>query len=286
MPSTFRRIVAAAALCVALLPAAEARKIKQTPPPQQAAPPEKITTVEGITEYRLANGLRVLLFPDGSKQTITVNITYLVGSRHENYGETGMAHLLEHMVFKGSTNHREILTELAAHGARPNGTTSWDRTNYFETFNASDENLRWALSLEADSQWSIPSSRRRILDSEMTGGAQRVRDGREQPDGRVVQAQCCPWPTTGTTTATCRSARARTSKACRSTRLQAVLQDLLPARQLPSCWSPASSTSRRRWRWCRNLSVPIPRPTRALPVKHTSRAGAGRRTPDHAASRG
>ncbi|HEX4846219.1 MAG TPA: insulinase family protein, partial [Geothrix sp.] len=64
--------------------------------------PVKVAAVEGITEYRLANGLRVLLFPDASKPTITTNITYLVGSRHENYGETGMAHLLEHMVFKGT----------------------------------------------------------------------------------------------------------------------------------------------------------------------------------------
>lgn len=50
--------------------------------------PIKVTTVEGITEYRLENGLRVLLFPDNTKETITVNITYLVGSKHENYGET------------------------------------------------------------------------------------------------------------------------------------------------------------------------------------------------------
>ena len=61
-----------------------------------------VTAVEGIEEYRLENGLRVLLFPEPSKQTMTVNITYLVGSRHENYGETGMAHLLEHLMFKGS----------------------------------------------------------------------------------------------------------------------------------------------------------------------------------------
>jgi zinc protease len=114
------------------------------------SPPQKITTVEGITEYRLNNGLKVLLFPDPSKSTITVNITYLVGSRMEGYGETGMAHLLEHMVFKGSTNHPNIPQELTAHGARPNGTTWYDRTNYFESFNANDENLRWALSLESD----------------------------------------------------------------------------------------------------------------------------------------
>lgn len=69
---------------------------------------EKITSVEGITEYRLANGMKVLLFPDPTKQNVTVNITYLVGSRHENYGETGMAHLLEHLVFKGTPKHKDI----------------------------------------------------------------------------------------------------------------------------------------------------------------------------------
>ncbi|PLK44182.1 pitrilysin family protein [Emticicia sp. TH156] len=112
--------------------------------------PVKVTSVEGITEYVLGNGMRVLMFPDPSKQTITVNITYLVGSRHEGYGETGMAHLLEHMVFKGSTKHTNIPQELTDHGARPNGTTWLDRTNYFETFSATEENLKWALDLESD----------------------------------------------------------------------------------------------------------------------------------------
>ncbi len=111
---------------------------------------KKITSVEGITEYHLENGLKVLLFPDPSKPTITVNITYLVGSRHEGYGEAGMAHLLEHMVFKGTPRHPNIMQELTEHGARPNGTTWYDRTNYYETFSASDENLKWALDLEAD----------------------------------------------------------------------------------------------------------------------------------------
>ena len=77
---------------------------------------QKVTSVEGITEYRLPNGLRVLLFPDPTKQTVTVNMTYLVGSRHENYGETGMAHLLEHMVFKGTQRHQNIPSELTSHG--------------------------------------------------------------------------------------------------------------------------------------------------------------------------
>ena len=91
--------------------------------PPRLSPPQKITAVEGITEYRLANGLKVLLFPDPSKSTITVNVTYLVGSRHEGYGESGMAHLLEHLVFKGTPRFPNIPQELTARGARPNGTT-------------------------------------------------------------------------------------------------------------------------------------------------------------------
>ena len=110
----------------------------------------KVASVEGITEYKLDNGLKVLLFPDPSKATATVNITYLVGSRMEGYGETGMAHLLEHMVFKGSPKHTNIPNELSSHGARPNGSTSYDRTNYFETFSSTDDNLKWALDLESD----------------------------------------------------------------------------------------------------------------------------------------
>jgi zinc protease len=107
-------------------------------------------SVEGITQYTLGNGLRVLLFPDQSKPTTTVNITYLVGSRHEGYGETGMAHLLEHMLFKGSPRHRNVPQEFTDHGANWNGSTWFDRTNYFETFTASDSNLVWALDLEAE----------------------------------------------------------------------------------------------------------------------------------------
>ena len=127
----------------------------------------RLTSVEGITEYRLKNGLRILLFPDKSKPTITVNMTYLVGSLHENYGETGMAHLLEHLLFKGSAKHPDIPKELSEHGAQPNGTTWFDRTNYFETFSATDENLEWALDLEADRMINSFISKK-DLKSEMT----------------------------------------------------------------------------------------------------------------------
>src|SRR5579863_6075731 len=111
---------------------------------------KKVTSVEGITEYSLDNGLRFLVFPDPSKPNITVNITYLVGSRLEGAGEGGMAHLLEHMVFLGSTHHLNIRQELTEHGCNPNGSTDFDRTNYFEICQASDENLKWALDMESD----------------------------------------------------------------------------------------------------------------------------------------
>ena len=111
---------------------------------------KKVTSVEGITEYSLPNGFHFLVFPDPSKPTITVNVTYLVGSRQEGTGEGGMAHLLEHMVFLGSTHHLNIRQELTEHGCRPNGSTDFDRTNFFEICQASDVNLKWALEMEAD----------------------------------------------------------------------------------------------------------------------------------------
>ena len=110
----------------------------------------KITSIEGMTEYRLGNGLKVLLFPDASQPTVTVNLTMFVGSRHEGYGEAGMAHLLEHMLFKGTPTHQQIPKVLKARGAAFNGTTWFDRTNYYETLPASDDNLDFALRLEAD----------------------------------------------------------------------------------------------------------------------------------------
>lgn len=112
--------------------------------------PKLITTVEGIKEYALSNGLRVLLIPDASQTNIAVNIVYKVGSRHEGYGESGMAHLLEHMLFKQCKKFVDIKKAIAEKGAQANGTTWYDRTNYYEILSASDENLRWAIDMEAD----------------------------------------------------------------------------------------------------------------------------------------
>jgi zinc protease len=116
----------------------------------ESAKVEKVVTIEGITEYRLENGVRFLLFPDPSAPTVTVNMTVLVGSRHEGYGETGMAHLLEHMLFKGSKNFPDGWKPLSNRGAEFNGTTWVDRTNYYETLPASDDNLEFGIKYEAD----------------------------------------------------------------------------------------------------------------------------------------
>lgn len=147
---------------------------------------QKVTSVEGITEYALPNGLHVLLFPDPSKPKVTVNVTYLVGSRHEGYGETGMAHLLEHLMFLQTKTRTNIKQELTDHGAQMNGTTSWDRTNYFETVNASDENLRWALELEADRMVNTRMEKA-LLDKEMTVVRNEFEAGENNPISVLFQ---------------------------------------------------------------------------------------------------
>lgn len=159
-PRRFALALAFALACVwTATPAAPAA----APPPGFAAGP----CVEGICEYTLGNGLRVLLFPDASKPTVTVNIAYGVGSAQENYGETGMAHLLEHLLFKGTPKHPDIPAELKKRGIQANATTWLDRTNYFGNFPADIDTLNWLLGLEADRMVNALLAREH-LDSEMT----------------------------------------------------------------------------------------------------------------------
>ncbi len=144
------------------------------------------SSVEGITEYRLANGLQLLLVPDDSKPTTTVNVTYHVGSRHENYGETGMAHLLEHLLFKGTPTHPTVWSEFTKRGLRANGTTSFDRTNYFASFAANEDNLRWYLSWQADAMVNSFIARK-DLDTEMTVVRNEFESGENNPTRVLLQ---------------------------------------------------------------------------------------------------
>ncbi|MDR6583560.1 insulinase family protein [Herbaspirillum sp. BH-1] len=164
-------------------------------------------SAEGISEYRFANGFKLLLLPDDSKPTVTVNITYLVGSRHENYGETGMAHLLEHLMFKGSPRYPAIPQEFSKRGMNFNGTTWLDRTNYYETFQAGQDNLQWAIAMEAD---RMVNSRiaRKDLDSEMTVVRNEFEAGETSPSRvmlKRMQSVAYDWHSYGRNTIGARS---------------------------------------------------------------------------------
>ncbi|MCK7497759.1 MAG: insulinase family protein [Comamonadaceae bacterium] len=175
----------AASLAAALAGARSAGAGRSLPAGVEQAP-----AVEGVTEYRLANGLQVLLYPDPSKPTVTVNITYLVGSRHENYGETGMAHLLEHLIFKGTQeppepgqgvqparlpqqrHHLRSTAPTTSRPSRPATTTCAGRSS-------------WKADAMVNS--FIAQEGPRLRDD---GGAQRVRDGREQPVPACCSSAC------------------------------------------------------------------------------------------------
>jgi zinc protease len=202
-----RRLAIAGALSWALafggLPAIAAAGDGVTPPKGIASGP----CVEGICEYTLGNGLRVLLFPDSSKPTITVNIAYNVGSVHENYGETGMAHLLEHLMFKGTPKNTDIPAELKKRGIEKNATTWLDRTNYFGSFPANDATLDWLLGMEADRMVNSFIAKK-DLDSEMTVVRNEMEEGENSPFGAMyerVRSTAFLWHNYGNSTIGARS---------------------------------------------------------------------------------
>ena len=168
----------------------------------QGADPKPVTEVEGISEYVLDNGVRILLFPDPSKPQVTVNMTVFVGSRHEGYGEAGMAHLLEHMLFKGTPTHPNIPKLLKDHGAEFNGTTWLDRTNYYETLPASPENLEFAIKLEADRMVNS-FIKQEDLDYEMSVVRSEFERGENSPSsvlGQRIMSAAFEWHNYGKST--------------------------------------------------------------------------------------
>src|SRR5262249_36257647 len=140
--------------------------------------------------------------PDASRPLVTVNMTILVGSRQEGYGETGMAHLLEHMLFKGCPQFQNVPKALRDHGADFNGTTWVDRTNYFETMPASDENLEFGLQLEADRLVNSYVKREDLI-SEMTVVRNEFEMGENNPEyilSQRITATAYEWHNYGKST--------------------------------------------------------------------------------------
>ncbi len=120
-----------------------------------------------IETAHLSNGLRVVVSEDHSVPVAAVNLWYDVGSRHEPDGQTGFAHLFEHLMFEGSVNvaKTEHMKLIQGSGGSLNATTNPDRTNYFETVPA--EHLELALWLEADRMGGlVPALTQETLDNQ------------------------------------------------------------------------------------------------------------------------
>src|SRR5512134_572603 len=224
-------------------------------------------SIEGITEYRLPNGLRVILYPDPAKPTATVNITYLVGSRHENYGETGMAHLLEHLIFKGSKKFPNPEVEFSRRGFQNNGTTWLDRTNYYSTFQASDDNLKWAIDWSADAMVNSFIAKK-DLDSEMTVVRNEFEMGQNDPPRLMFQrnqALLYDWHNYGKSTIGARSdienVRIENLQAFYRTYYQPDNTVLIVAGRFDEA---------KALRWIADAFGRIPKPKRALPVLWTT----------------
>ena len=227
---------------------------------------ERVTAVEGITEYRLRNGLQVLLVPDNAKPTTTVNVTYRVGSRHENYGETGMAHLLEHLIFKGTPTTRNVLGEFTRRGMRANGTTWFDRTNYFASFAANDEQLRWYLGWQADAMVNSFIAKA-DLDTEMTVVRNEMESGENNPFRVLLQkamASMFQWHNYGKSTIGARSDVENVDIA----RLQAFYRQYYQPDNatliVAGKFDPAKTLQ-----WVAESFGPIPRPSRVLAPTYT-----------------
>ena len=158
----------------------------------------------GVRETRLPNGLRVLTKEVRSAPVVSFGIWYQVGSRNEHNGITGISHLLEHMMFKGTQRYRlgEIARTLFLNGASFNANTFYDWTSYFETLAA--DRLELAIELEADRMFNSRIDKV-DLDSEMTVVRSELEGGENDPDtllrqavtASAIQAHPYHWPVIG-----------------------------------------------------------------------------------------
>lgn len=226
----------------------------------------KVRSVEGIDEYRLANGLQVLLFPDDAKPTTTVNLTYRVGARHENVGETGMAHLLEHMLFKGTPTHPKVWSEFTRRGLAANGSTTLDRTNYTASFSANPDNLKWYLGWLADSMVNSFIARE-DLDSEMTVVRNEMESGENSPSRILIQrtmAAMYDWHPYGRSVIGARSDVENVD----IPRLQAFYKLYYQPDNATLIVTGAFDAAQ-VLQWVAESFGPIPKPTRVLPAMYT-----------------
>ena len=139
-------------------------------------------------EFRLNNGLRVILAEDHSAPTYSICVTYNVGSRDERPGRTGFAHLFEHMLFQGSENvgKGEHFILIQNNGGSANGTTNAERTNYFETLPANQ--LELGIFLEADRMRALNITQANLDNQRQTVQEERRQSFDNRPYGRTYEA--------------------------------------------------------------------------------------------------
>ena len=139
-------------------------------------------------EFKLKNGLRVLLAEDHSAPTYSICVTYNVGSRDERPGRTGFAHLFEHMLFQGSENvgKGEHFILIQNNGGSANGTTNMDRTNYFETLPANQ--LELGIFLEADRMRAPAITQANFDNQRLTVQEERRQSYDNRPYGKTYEA--------------------------------------------------------------------------------------------------
>ena len=179
------------ALCLALLVAGA--------PAQAAKPAADVARLDaqagGFSSYLLANGFKIILVPFPSAANVRVELLVKSGSKQEGYGETGMAHLLEHMLFKSAGKRSDLKSDLTRLGASWNGTTNADRTNYFETVAAEPEKVDEAIRIEAD-RFMRASFTKEHLTSEMSVVRNELERNDSDPGNvvmRAVQRQSFFW---------------------------------------------------------------------------------------------
>lgn len=138
-------------------------------------------------EFKLKNGLRVILSEDHTAPTYSICATYNVGSRDERPGRTGFAHLFEHMMFQGSENvgKGEHFILVLTNGGRANGTTNADRTNYFETLPVNQ--LELGLFLESDRMRSLNINQANFDNQRHTVQEERRLNYDNRPYGKTTE---------------------------------------------------------------------------------------------------
>ncbi|HEY7556552.1 MAG TPA: pitrilysin family protein [Candidatus Binatia bacterium] len=173
-------------LCACLVSVASMSLAAALSAPQGSLPSQSFEL--DFKEYKLKNGLKVILAEDHSAPTYSICVTYNVGSRDERPGRTGFAHLFEHILFQGSENvgKGEHLILVQNNGGRANGTTSADRTNYYETLPANQ--LELGIFLEADRMRAPNITQANFDNQRLTVQEERRQSYDNRPYGKTYEA--------------------------------------------------------------------------------------------------